>query len=170
MIIAIIWIVLAVLFFIFTFVLLVGAPYVPTLPAQRKVALELLDLKPGQILYELGSGDGSLLKDAAAAGLRVVGYELNPLLAVLSWLRTRRYGRKVKIVCGSFWKADLSKADGVYVFLIDHFMNRLDSKIKAENKDGLKLVSNAFEVPGRKADKKRNAMRLYEYPKVARKS
>ena len=72
-------------------VLLRGAPYVPTLDRQGKIALELLDLKPGQTLLELGSGDGKMLVLAARAGLNVVGIELNPLLVGVSWLRTRRY-------------------------------------------------------------------------------
>jgi DNA modification methylase len=61
-------------------VILRGAPYVPTLDPQARAALELLDLKPGQTLLELGSGDGKILVVAARAGLHVVGIELNPFL------------------------------------------------------------------------------------------
>ncbi len=154
-------------FLVLTFgaVLLVGAPYMPTMHRQRQDALDLLDLKPGQTLYELGSGDGSLLKDAAARGLKVVGYELNPILLAISWARTRRYRKQVKIVWGNYWKADLSKADGVFVFLLDRFMKRLDDKIKAEGRPGVKLVSHAFKIPGRRPAKKIGAMLLYKYPK-----
>ena len=157
------WFVLAFLFFIFTFVLLFGAPYVPTLPAQRKAALELMNLKKGQTLYELGSGDGGMLADAAKRGLNAVGYELNPVLVVIAWARTRRYGSKVRVRWGNFWKADLSQADGVYVFLIDHFMPKLDKKIQEEGKSGVVLVSHAFKVPDRKVITKKNAMFLYRY-------
>src|SRR5476651_1697826 len=70
-----------------------GAPYLPTLKVQRGQALDLLDLKPGQVFYDLGSGDGTMLMLAAARGLKAVCYEINPFLFVFSWLRTRRYGR-----------------------------------------------------------------------------
>lgn len=157
------WLVLALLFFIFTFVLLFGAPYVPTLQAQRQTALNLLDLKRGQTLYEMGSGDGSMLVAAAKRGLYAVGYELNPVLVIIAWLRTRRYGRRVSVHWGNFWKADITKADGIFVFLIDHFMVKLDKKIQNEGKPGVVVVSHAFKIPERKVIAKKNAMFLYRY-------
>lgn len=157
-------IIVIVLSLAFGLVLVVGAPYLPTLKKPRKQALELLDLKPGQTLYELGCGDGTLLIEAAKQGLNVVGYELNPLLAFLCWLRSRKYKKQVRVVCGNFWKADLSKADGIYVFLLDRFMPRLDEKIKStKTNKSIKLVSNAFKVPGRKAVKQGGSMFLYVY-------
>jgi hypothetical protein len=159
----VVWFGAIVLILIFGAVLLVGAPYVPTMTAQRKEALDLLDLKRGQVLYELGSGDGSLLKEAAKSGLNVVGYELNPILAAISWLRTLRYRQRVKIYWGNFWWADLSDADGVFVFLLDRFMDRLDKKINAEAKGEVKLVSHSFKIPGRKISAKRGPMYLYRY-------
>ncbi|MEK7095943.1 MAG: hypothetical protein AAB896_01490, partial [Patescibacteria group bacterium] len=92
------------------FVIPFGAPFVPTMKKERKAALDLLDLKPGQVLVDLGSGDGSLLVLAAQRGIRAVGYEINPFLWAYSWLRTRRYGRQVSVKLRSFWSADLSDA------------------------------------------------------------
>lgn len=167
----VIWFAAIIMIFIFGGVLFVGAPYVPTLSESRSVALNLLNLKPGETIYELGSGDGSLLREAAACGLNVVGYELNPVLVIISWLRTRRYRRNVKIHWGNFWKADLSKADGIFVFLLDRFMSELDRKIQVEGKPGVKLVSHAFKIPDRKISSKKGAMFLYLYNSdVARRS
>jgi hypothetical protein len=90
--------------FCFVFVLLFGAPFLPTLKPQIIIALDLLDLKPGDTLLELGSGDGRVLVAAARRGLNVVGYELNPIMALISWLHTRRYRRQVKVVWGNFWR------------------------------------------------------------------
>src|SRR6185437_14338154 len=111
-------------------VLLRGAPYLPTLDAQGRAALELLDLKPGQTLLELGSGDGKMLVLAAQAGLNVVGIELNPFLVVVSWLRTWRYRRQVRIIWGDFWKVKWPVCDGVFVFLLDRFMPKLDKRMR----------------------------------------
>lgn len=141
-----------------------GAVYIPTIKSQRQKALNLLALRPGQTFVDLGSGDGTMLILAAKRGLKAVGYELNPFLAIISWLRTRRYGRRVKIRLGNFWKADLSGVDGVFVFLITHHMKRLDKFLSRQARGGsLMVVSNSFEIPGRQYVKKSGPMFLYKY-------
>lgn len=148
----------------FTFVLTVGAPYLPTLKKSRTEALRLLDLKPGQTLFELGCGDGSLMILAAKKGLNVVGYEINPILALVSYVRTLRYRKQVKVVCGNFWSADLTKADGVYVFLLERFMDRIDAKLELASKTKpIKFVSNAFQVKSRQPLEKSGTLFLYIY-------
>lgn len=145
-------------------VLLIGAPYMPTLRDSANKALDMLDLKPGQTLIELGSGDGVVLKLAAQRGLNVVGYELNPFLVIISRLRTFRYRRQVKVVWRDFWKADLTGADGVFVFLLDKFMDNLDRKIGTEAQGKkIKLVSHAFKIAGKKPARKSGALFLYVY-------
>src|SRR6478672_10765863 len=88
----------------FAFVVFFGAPFLPTLRPQIDTALNLLDLKPGQTILELGCGDGRVLIAAATRGIYAVGYELNPLLAAIAWLRTRRYGKQVRVICGNYWR------------------------------------------------------------------
>jgi len=141
-------------------VLLRGAPYVPTLHDQGKAALELLDLRPGQTMLELGSGDGKVLIMAARAGLNVVGIELNPFLVIISWLRTRRYRRQVRIIWGDFWRVSWPEHDGIFVFLLDRFMPKLDKRMQGSHKP---LVSFAFKVPGRRPDAERAGVFLYRY-------
>jgi 16S rRNA A1518/A1519 N6-dimethyltransferase RsmA/KsgA/DIM1 with predicted DNA glycosylase/AP lyase activity len=148
----------------FGFVLLFGAPYLPTLRRQRETALDLLDLKPGQILLELGSGDGRMMRAAAKRDLFVVGYELNPLLVLISYLITWHYRKQVKIVWGNFWSARWPKADGVYTFLLDKYMEKLDAKIKASAKNRpFKLASFTFLVPGKRPAKNRDGVFFYRY-------
>ena len=147
----------------FAFVVLFGAPYVPTLSPQVKTALDLIDLKKGQTLLELGSGDGRVLRAAAQRGLRVVGYELNPLLVVYSRLTTWKYRKQVRIVWGNFWNVQLPECDGVFVFLLDRYMRRLDQKITKQARGKTKLVSFAFEIPGKRYAKRRGGLFLYLY-------
>lgn len=141
-------------------VLLWGAPYVPTMDTQIKAALELLDLKSGQTLLELGSGDGKVLVAAARTGLNVVGIELNPLLVALSWLRTRRYRRQVRIIWGDFWRVQWPPCDGVFTFLLDRYMPKLDARMKKTKKP---IASFAFQIPGRKAIAEKAGVYLYHY-------
>lgn len=145
----------------FGFVLLFGAPYLPTLSRQQEAAFDLLDLKPGQTLLELGSGDGRMLVAAAKRGIKVVGYELNPILVLYSWLITRRYGDLVTIKMANFWRAKLPECDGIYVFLLDRFMAKLHKKIVQEISIPVKVVSFAFEVPGVKHVTEKSGLYLY---------
>ena len=92
-----VWSLAVLLILAYGFVIPFGAPFLPTMKKDRETALDLLDLKPGQLFIDLGSGDGSLLMLAAQKGLRAEGYEINPFLWLYSWLRTRRYGRRVKV-------------------------------------------------------------------------
>lgn len=148
---------------LFGFVVFFGAPYLPTLKKTQEAAFDLLSLKPGQTLIELGCGDGRVVRDAAKRGLKVVGYEINPLLVIISRLTTRRYKNQVKIVWGSFWSTDWPDHDGIYVFLIDKYMEKLDKKIKSQTKKGVKVASNTFKIPGKKYVSEKSGVYLYVY-------
>jgi SAM-dependent methyltransferase len=147
----------------FAGVLLVGAPYLPTLSPQVKAALTLADLKPGQTLLELGCGDGKVLLAAAKQGNKAIGYELNPIVAAIAWLRTRRYRQLVQVKCANFWNVDWPPADAIFVFLLPRFMQRLDVKVASYNTTKIKLVSFAFKIPGKKIDQEIDNVYLYKY-------
>ena len=154
---------------LFGFVVAFGAPYVPTLKRQRQTALDMLDLRPGQTLFDLGCGDGCMLKAAAERGLKVVGFEINPILAAIAWLRTWRYRNRVRVVWGNFWKAQIKEADGVFVFLIDHYMSRLDNLLQDQfSTKPVKVASYAFPIPNRQPAAKQGAIFLYRYGRLAR--
>jgi precorrin-6B methylase 2 len=158
------WIIALIVILAFQFVVLfLGAPYVPTLHKQRVVALELLKLKPGQTLIDLGCGDGAMLIEAAKKGISSVGYEINPLLAFIAWLRTRRYGNKVKIVQGNFWQKEWPQADGVFVFLTNRYMERLNQNMQNRFKHPVKLVTYGFSMTDKKASATKGACFLYRY-------
>jgi SAM-dependent methyltransferase len=141
----------------------IGAPYVPVLRRDSRRVLELLDLKPGQTLVDLGSGDGRLLRAAAARGIRCIGYEINPYLVWVSRLVCLRYRRLVTIHTADFWRTKLPPADAVYVFMLDRYMTRLDQKLAHEAIRPLRLVSYAFDIPGRTPTKRTHNTFVYEY-------
>lgn len=154
---------LLVLLVCFGAVLLVGAPYLPTLTPQVDAALGLANLQPGDILLELGSGDGKVLVAAARRGIVVVGYELNPLLVAISWLRTRRYRDTVSIIWGDFWHKPWPEADAIFAFLLPRYIEKLDNKVMQYPHKPVKLLSFAFAIPARKASDKRAGVYLYAY-------
>jgi len=147
----------------FGFVLIFGAPYLPTLSKQLRIALDLIELQPGQTLLELGCGDGKVLLAAAQRGWQVVGYELNPLLVLLCKWRTRHYRRQVRVKWRNFWTASWPPADGIFVFVLQRQMGKLNNKIVQEKQQKIKLVSFAFTVPGKRPLKSRDGVYLYEY-------
>lgn len=154
---------LIVLVLVFSFVILFGAPYLPTLKRQTRAAFELLDLKPGQFLVELGSGDGRVLRYAAQQGIRGVGYELNPLLVWYSTIANWRYRHLISFKCRNYWQVKLPQCDGIYTFLLDKYMTKLDKKITSEVKPPVKLVTYAFKIPGKKIAREKSALFLYKY-------
>lgn len=153
------------LFLIFNFVVLFGAPYLPTLKQQSESTFKLLGLRPGETMLELGCGDGRMLKLAAQKGYRAIGYELNPLLALVAVIRTWKYRKQVQVVCGNFWHKEWPEAAGIFVFLLDRFMPKLDKYIVQYKHKPVKLVSFAFEIPGKKPVKKQDGLFLYQYDK-----
>ena len=148
----------------FAFAGLAGAPYVPIHRRNQTALLNLLDLKPGQTLVDLGSGDGQLLRLAAKRGLRAIGYEINPFMVAISWLVCLRYRRLVTIRRANLWHITVPPADAVYVFLMPRFMARLDAKLAAEIKQPTTIISYVFPIPGRTPIKKGAGSLIYHYP------
>ena len=145
---------LILLVLLFGAVIIFGAPYLPTMGAQSAAALDLLALKPGQTLLELGCGDGRVLKAAAKRGIRSIGYELNPLLVLVARLHTWRYRQLVSVRWGNYWLADWPRANGIFVFLLDRYMKKLNKSITQKYKGKkVKLVSVAFQIPDKKPAK-----------------
>lgn len=146
------FIVVACLVLLFGLVVFRGAPYLPTHNRTIQATLDMLDLKKGDVVVDLGSGDGAFLKAAAKRGLKAVGYELNPALCLISYLRCFGVRRQVKILWRDFWLTDLPpNTKAVFVFLAGPYMGRLSNKLQKSvktNKSQLKIASYGFAIPG----------------------
>ncbi|GAC1369769.1 MAG: hypothetical protein NVSMB39_1940 [Candidatus Saccharimonadales bacterium] len=142
---------------------ILGAPYLPILHRDSERLLKLAGLKPGQTLVDLGSGDGRLLRAAAAQGIRCVGYEINPYLVLISRLVCWRYHHLVTIRTADFWHIKLPPADAIYVFALDKYMPRLDMKFTAEITRPTKVVSYIFTIPTRQPIHSTSNTYIYEY-------
>ena len=153
----------SVIIFCFVFVLLFGAPFLPTLRPQIDIALDLLDLQAGQTMLELGCGDGRVLVAAARRGLNAVGYELNPILIVISWVRTRPYRHRVRVVWGDFWRTSWPHAEGIFSFILPRYMSKLDKKVAQYSYRPLRIASFAFVIPGKEPQTVKEGVYLYEY-------
>ncbi|HZM63678.1 MAG TPA: methyltransferase domain-containing protein [Candidatus Saccharimonadales bacterium] len=160
---SIFWLIATVLVLTFGFVVIFGPPYLPTRRQQIEAALDLLALKPGQTMLDLGAGDGRVMRAAAQRGWRVVGVELNPLLVLIAKLSTWRYRKQVRVIWGDYFRVTWPPANGIFTFMIGRQMAQLDKYIKAWPHKPVKLASFAFTVPGKKPAAQRKGIFLYEY-------
>jgi hypothetical protein len=160
-----IWLILAAILIVllFGFVVFVGPPYLPTTRRQIETALDMLELKEGETLLELGSGDGRVMRAAAKRGLKVVGIELNPLLVVFSYFLTFTYRKQVRIEWASYWGAPWPRADAVFTFMLPRYMARLDQRMEQWRPEKVRLASFAFTIPGKEPIEMRDGIYLYEY-------
>ncbi len=145
-----------------------GAPYVPILKRDSDRILKLAGLKPGQTLIDLGSGDGRLLRAAAAQGITCIGYEINPYLVLVSRILCWRYRRLVTIHTADLWHIKLPPADVIYTFMLDRYMARLEKKFEAEITRPTRVISYIFELPNRKPIEKTANTFIYEYGRATK--
>jgi hypothetical protein len=152
---------------VFGFVVFRGAPYVPSKRRQLAVAFdELYQLGGQDVLVDIGSGDGIVLREAAKRHAKAVGYELNPILVVITWLLSHRQPL-VQVRLADFWLTPLpADTTVVYVFGESRDIKKMAQKVEDEavrlNKK-LALISYGFKVPGRQPIKHTGAYYLYEF-------
>ena len=115
------------------------------------------------MLIELGSGDGRILREAGRKGIRAVGYELNPILVLYSIINTWKYRDTVSVVWGNYWLKEWPEADGIFVFLLDRYMTKLNNKIVRDFHKPVKVVSFAFKIPEKQPSAQKNGLFLYRY-------
>jgi hypothetical protein len=128
-----------------------GAPYVPTPRRVARRMLELAETRPGDLVYDLGSGDGRLLWLAVQEfGARAVGIEVDPLRYAWTRMQIRARGLEdhVMVVRADFFKVNLSAANVVTAYLLRDTNRKLTAKLEAELPSGARVVSRKYIFPG----------------------
>jgi precorrin-6B methylase 2 len=123
---------------------LYGLPPVPTNQERIRHALQLANLQPDEVLYDLGAGDGRVLLIAARDfKARAVGIEIGPIQCSLIWLRILAggLGNRVSIRWGNFYQVNLGEADVVFVYATSREVRKLAPHLTARMKPGSRLVS-----------------------------
>lgn len=113
--------------------------------------LDLSQLKPDEVLYDLGCGDGRLVILAAKdTGAYATGIELRDDLVDRAKTEIKRLNLegKVRIIHGNFFDVSISDANVVTLYLTSSANERLRPKLEAELKLGTRVVSHDFKVPG----------------------
>lgn len=130
-----------------------GCPYVKTNRDTIRKALKLVEIKKGDIFYDLGCGNGDVVIEASKLGAQCIGYEISPYYYILSKIRIWIYlffaGAKNKYISIEFKNiqdVDLRKADVVYCYLLPKFLEKLSSKLKKELKPSARIISIGFPI------------------------
>jgi protein-L-isoaspartate O-methyltransferase len=127
------------------------APYIPTPQVLVERMLELAHVRPGDVVYDLGSGDGRIIIAAAQKfGARAVGVELQPNLCRQAEQRIRELGLedRVSVMHASALHVDLSPATVVTMYLLTGSNEKLRPNLEKYLKPGARVVSNDYPVKG----------------------
>lgn len=142
-----------------------GAPYVPSRDQTLKRMIRLAEIKPGDTVIDLGSGDGKVVFAALEAGAgRAIGYEIRSDLVKKSRARAHELGLadKAEFIAGSMWKADLSPGNVVFIYQLPYTMKFMQKKMRRELPAQARLVSNAFEFPDWQPHEKEEFVFVYK--------
>lgn len=122
-----------------------AAPWVPTKRRDAQRMIELAGVKSGDVVYDLGCGDGRLVFGSTARGARATGIEISFLPWFYAKIKSRKFPGS-RIVFGDMFRRDISDASVVFIFLLDKCYPRLASKLKKELKPGARLVVACWPV------------------------
>jgi predicted RNA methylase len=142
------------------------APFVPSPVPVVQFMLKLADLKAGEVLFDLGAGDGrTVIMAAKAFGARAVGVELREDLAkkALSTIYNNSLSDRVTIVNDDMFNVNLTSADVVFLYLTTSANEKIRPKLEEELKKGVRVVSHDYEIVGWKPLKVEN---FCENPKL----
>jgi cyclopropane fatty-acyl-phospholipid synthase-like methyltransferase len=123
--------------------------WVPTPPAVVDAMLKLADVKPTDVVYDLGCGDGIIVTTAAQKyGARAVGIDIDPQRVKEATERAQKMGvsDKVEIRQEDLFEADIKDATVVTLYLLQSLNIKLMPKLKKELKPGTRVVSQSFSM------------------------
>jgi protein-L-isoaspartate O-methyltransferase len=127
------------------------APYYPTPPSIVQKMLEIGEVKNGEKLFDLGSGDGRIVIMAASKfGADATGIELDDSLHRQSMEEIRKKGlsKKARIIHGDIFLQDYSSADVLTVYLLPSSNDKVRPLLEKQLKKGTRIVSHDFEFAG----------------------
>jgi len=110
--------------------------------------LEHINLPAGSLVYDLGCGDGRFLFLAEKKGFKAVGYELAFYPYLKALIHKILKSSNIKIENKDFFKADVSGAKAIFIFLTASVMEKIGLKLKDNLRPGTSVVSYGFAVPG----------------------
>jgi SAM-dependent methyltransferase len=131
-------------------------PYVPSPNAVVNGMLKLADVKKGDVVYDLGCGDGRIVITAAKEfGAKGVGVDINPerIQEARENAKKAAVEEMVKFEENDLFKASIGDATVVTLYLLPDVNVRLRPKLLKDLKPGTRIVSHSFDMGDWKPDK-----------------
>ena len=127
------------------------SPYVASPAKAVDLMLEMAKIKPGETVYDLGSGDGRIV--IAAAGkykAKAIGVEISPKLVASATADIERAGLSAdaRVMQGDVLQTDFTGADVVTLYLETKLNGELRPRLEKFLKPGARVVSHDYPVPG----------------------
>lgn len=125
------------------------AKFVPTPQSVVEAMLELAQVTPADVVYDLGSGDGRIPITAATKyGARAVGVEIDPfyLRLAIDSLAKAGGGNRVRFLNQDLFETNIAEATVVTLFLLPRVNLQLIPKLKRELRPGARVVSHQFDM------------------------
>lgn len=142
------------------------APFVPTKMNQIRKILKLAGIKKGKKFYELGSGDGRVVFEAAKLGAASIGIEQSWLRVLYSKYKARKLAFQTRFVKVDFYHNNIfnrtyRNADVIYIYLLPVGINKLEKKLKGELKKDSIIITQTYHFPNWKPFKKNGDFWFY---------
>lgn len=141
------------------------APFVPTRMDSIRKILKIAGVKKGKKFYELGSGDGRVVIEAAKLGANAAGIEQSWIRILYSrWIANRQNnprGLNCLFHHGDIFKRFYFDADIVYIFLLQKGVNKLEEKLKKELKRDSVVITQTYHFKTWKRYKKAGEFWFY---------
>jgi SAM-dependent methyltransferase len=134
--------------------------FAPTRYSVADAMLRLAGITADDVVYDLGSGDGRIVILAAEKyGARGVGIEIDPRLIAVARqvVRDGVVGDRVSFIEADLFRADISKATIVTLYLSPSVNRRLEPKLRRELRPGTRIVSHQFPIGSWRPDKSMRA-------------
>lgn len=126
------------------------SPFVPTEDSDVVRMLKLADLRDGDVVFDLGSGDGRIVMEAARmnANVRGRGIEMDEKLVRDSTATAQASGLadRVRFVHQNAFDADLADATVITMWLWPEVMRMLRPKILAQAKPGTRVITRIWDL------------------------
>ena len=138
------------------------APYIPTKYSKLKNILKIAGAKKGITFYELGSGDGRVVLEAARLGAQSYGIEQSWLRVLYSKYQAKKLNfPNAHFIHGNVFKRDYQKADIVFIYLLPKAVSTLEEKLIRELKKGSQIITQTYHLPHLKPIREIDNFQIY---------
>jgi len=127
--------------------------FVPTPDEVIEKMLDMAEVKKGDVVYDLGCGDGRIVVASAKRGAKATGWDINPerVKEAVENVEKNNVGQNAKIIHDDIFTLDLSGANVVTLYLLTSLNEKLIPQLE-KLKPGSRIVSHDFSMPGVKPD------------------